>query len=141
MATDNAMTCCQTNPGQRTIDVPGAHEAKNPLTYRAAVDVLETGDEYIVHADMPGASADAIDIRVEDGSLHITGEVRQRYPAGARVFLNEYGVGDFDRSFRLAEDVDADRITADYESGVLTVRLPKREQARAKKIAVRSATN
>jgi HSP20 family protein len=90
-------------------------------------------------ADTPGAIADAIDIRYEDGVLTIHGRVPSRSPEGRRLLLQEYGVGDFHRSFRLGDRIDASGISAEYVEGVLTVHLPKVEAARPRRIEVRPA--
>jgi HSP20 family protein len=103
--------------------------------YRPAVDILELADELVVHADVPGASSDGIDINFEDGSLTIYAKVADRPPTGP-VLLREYGVGDFRRTFRVSEQIDASRISAQYHDGVLTLHLPKADRARPRKIQV-----
>lgn len=107
--------------------------------YRPNVDIVERTDELLLLADMPGAQGDAIDIQFEDGELSIHGRVARRQPEGTNYLLAEYGVGDFHRTFRVSEQIDATRIAAEYADGVLTVHLPKVEAVKPRKIKVQSA--
>jgi HSP20 family molecular chaperone IbpA len=103
--------------------------------YRPDVDILELADELVVHADVPGARSEDVDINFEDGALTIFAKVAER-PASGPVLAREYGVGDFRRTFRVSEQIDASRISAQYQNGVLTLHLPKAERARPRKIQV-----
>jgi HSP20 family protein len=103
--------------------------------YRPDVDILELADELVVHADVPGVRPDDIDINFEDGALTIYAKVTERPPSGP-VLLREYGVGDYRRTFRVSEQIDSGRISAQYGDGVLTLHLPKAEKARPRKIQV-----
>ena len=105
-------------------------------SYQPKVDILERAEELLIVADMPGAKADAIDIHFEDGELVINAPVVSRYPREGRALLQEYGVGDFNRTFRVSERINATGIRAEYAHGVLTVHLPKVESAKPRKIAV-----
>jgi HSP20 family protein len=116
-----------------------AATTRETAVFRPNVDILERESELLVLADTPGAIADAIDIRYEDGVLTIHGRVPSRSPEGRRLLLQEYGVGDFHRSFRLGDRIDASGISAEYVEGVLTVHLPKVEAARPRRIEVRPA--
>jgi HSP20 family protein len=103
---------------------------------RPRVDVLETENEVLMLADLPGVNPDAVDVRFENGELTIHG---RRLPsnAGKKRALTEYEPTHYHRSFRLTEDVAADRIEAELKNGVLTVRLPKAEAAKPRRIAVK----
>ena len=79
--------------------------------YRPDVDILEVADELVVHADVPGARSEDIDINFEDGALTIYAKIAER-PVTGPVLLREYGVGDFRRTFRVSEQIDAGRISA-----------------------------
>jgi HSP20 family protein len=103
--------------------------------YRPDVDILELAEELLVHADVPGSCAEDIDINFEDGALTIYAKVVERAPRGP-VLLREYGVGDYRRTFRVSEQIDATRISAQYRNGVLTLHLPKVERAKPRKIQV-----
>jgi len=108
--------------------------------YRPHVDILESKDELFLLADMPGANKDSIEIDFEDGVLTIHGKVETRYPESVNFLLVEYGIGDFYRTFRVSEQIDPDRIHAEYAGGVLKVHLPRAEEAKPRKIEVRAAS-
>ncbi len=131
---------------ERSIEkAPGAQEVsrvehtRNRAHFRPSVDIVETADELLVMADMPGASAESIDIRFENGSLSIHGKVADRQDAGAAFLLREYEVGDFHRMFEVSEMIDPERIHAEYKLGVLTLHLPKADAAKPRKIAVKGS--
>ena len=107
--------------------------------YRPLVDILELPDELRVIADMPGAKADDIDIKLEKGMLTIHAKVEPRRPEDADYLIREYDVGDFYRVFELSENIDAEQISAEYVDGVLSLHLPKTEKKKpqAVKIAIR----
>lgn len=104
--------------------------------YRPLVDILDKADEIILQADVPGAQSDHIDVQFDDGELKLHARVEARHVPGTPM-LEEYGVGDFYRTFRVSEQVDASRISAEYAHGVLTVHLPKIEAAKPRKISVK----
>lgn len=113
-----------------------AERTYGPPMFSPNVDILENADELTLVADMPGVSADGIDIQYEQGELTIRGRVTPRNEQHG-FLLNEYGVGDFYRVFQLGEGVDNQRITAEIANGVLTVHLPKVEKMKPRKIAVK----
>ena len=119
-------------------EVTPAEHTRSGRYYRPNVDILEQADELIVLADMPGASGDAIDIHFEDGNLTIHAKVEARQDEKTEYLVREYGVGDFYRTFRISEAIDASKITAEYADGVLTLHLPKAEEAKPRKIAVKT---
>jgi HSP20 family protein len=103
---------------------------------RPRVDVMETENEVLLVADLPGVTSDGVDVRFENGELTIHGR-RFASNAGKRWALAEYEPAHYHRSFRLSEDIAADRIEAEMKNGVLTVRLPKAEAAKPRRIAVK----
>jgi HSP20 family protein len=105
--------------------------------YTPRVDVYEDENELVFLCDMPGVKPDQIDLRFENGELTLHGhaEPRQNNP---NYRLWEYGVGDFYRSFNVGAEFDAGRISAEYKLGVLTVRLPKREEIKPRRIQIRA---
>ena len=114
-------------------------QTRSGRTYVPAVDIIEREDELLLLADVPGAQPDGVDINYERGELTIVARVPARDAnPHARCVACEYGVGDFVRSFRVGEGIDAGRIQAELNNGVLTLHLPKAEQATARKIAVQS---
>jgi HSP20 family protein len=104
--------------------------------YVPAVDVYETPHELVLVSDVPGANAEGIDVRFEDGELRIHAPVAARHQGEHRFLLEEYGVGDFYRTFRLGQDIDATKIEARFADGVLTLKLPKIEAVKPRRISV-----
>jgi HSP20 family protein len=86
--------------------------------------------------DLPGVRSEQVDLNVQDGVLTLKASVAPRWREGARGMLCEYGVGDYVREFRLGEAIDTTRISAEMKNGVLTLKLPKVEAARPRKIQV-----
>jgi HSP20 family protein len=107
--------------------------------YRPNVDIVEKQDELLLLADMPGVKGGEIDIRFEDGELTIHGPAAPRQGDKARYLLQEYGVGDFYRTFRVSEQIDATKISAEYKDGVLWLRLPKVEAVKPRRINVKTS--
>ena len=108
---------------------------------RPQVDVSETDDEIQVEVELPGLTEDEVEITLTDDVLCIRG-VKRREPdeQERRYYLRERAYGAFYREIRLWTEVDADDVDAQFENGVLTVRLPKvPESARTRAIPVRSA--
>ena len=118
-----------------------AERTRGGQWYRPQVDILETRDELMLMAEMPGVKCENIDINFEDGVLTVQGRAEPRYPTDANFLLMEYGVGDFYRTFRVSEQVNPAGIHAEYAHGVLTVHLPKAEAAKPRKIVVQAASN
>jgi HSP20 family molecular chaperone IbpA len=108
------------------------------LYYTPRVDIYETADEVVLQCDLPGVKPQDVDVRFEKGELSLYGKVQPRRAPGAYL-EEEYGVGDFYRSFSIAPEIDADKITAEYHDGVLTVHLPKQERVKPKRIAIKAS--
>lgn len=89
------------------------------------VDIYETNDAINVIADMPGVSADAIDITLEQGVLTINGYAEEERPADHSLTYAEYRVGDYTRRFSLSNQIDQGEIEATVKDGVLRLHLPK----------------
>jgi HSP20 family protein len=122
---------------QTAEDTQRPEHLRSGIFYRPNVDILAKGDELLVVADVPGASPDGIDLDFEDGLLTIHAKVEPRNQ-DARFLINEYGVGDFYRTFRVNESIDASRITAECADGVLTLHLPMAESVKPRKIPVKA---
>lgn len=123
---------------QRPADVATAEWTRGGQTFSPRVDILETDDELVLYGDLPGVTADALDIEFENGVLTIHGKVDRRHE-GVDFLYGEYGVGDFYRTFNVSEAIDSTKITAELKNGVLTVRLPKSDAVRPRRIKVKSA--
>jgi HSP20 family protein len=112
--------------------------AERPGAFQPNVDIYETGEEWVIVADVPGATKEGLDLSFDDGILSVAAKVAPRKAGETGFKLREYPIGDFERRFRVGEGVDAGRINAALESGVLTIRLPKAESAKPRKIEIRS---
>jgi HSP20 family protein len=107
-------------------------------TYQPHVDIRDRGPEVVFIADVPGASAEGIDVTFDAGVLTIRADVVPRHLPG-RTVRQEYGVGGYRRSFRLGDGFDAGAIVADYRRGVLTIRVPRVAAAQPRKVPVADA--
>jgi HSP20 family molecular chaperone IbpA len=99
------------------------------------VDIFETGDSLMVVADLPGVKKDGLDIQVDEGILTIQGKTS--YDRPSNPLRAEFDLLSYYRQFKLSEDVDQEKISAELKQGVLTINLPKAEKARPKQIAVK----
>ncbi len=99
------------------------------------IDLYETDSGWVLVADVPGVTKENVALEVDKGVLTLHARVEDQAPAG-RAIHEEFERTDFYRSFPLSDQVDRERITANVNGGVLTVVLPKGEQARPRRIAV-----
>jgi HSP20 family protein len=107
-----------------------------------AVDVLETENELVLKADVPGVELKDIDIQLENGTLTVKGERKFEKDEKNKGFHRmERSYGTFVRYFTLPETVDAEHVHAAYEAGVLTITLPKKEIAKPRAIKVQISNN
>ena len=117
--------------------VRSGHSTSADEEWAPLIDVIETGDEYYIRADLPGVSKDTLSITLEGGELTLKG-VRQAEPqvAGAHCVLAERPYGTFTRTFVMPAWADASCIQAELKGGVLTVKVQKAEKAKARTIAI-----
>ena len=113
-----------------------APETARPWT--PSVDILESENEIVLKADVPGVEEKDIDIKVEDGTLTLKGERKFETESGGKGYHRiERGYGSFVRYFALPDSVDPEKIDAQYKSGVLTVTFPKKEVAKPRSVKVK----
>jgi len=118
-----------------------SNEQSSITAWAPAVDIYETEHELVVKADLPEVDPKDLDIRVENNVLTIRGERKFEKKVDEDNYLRvERAYGSFSRSFSLANTVNADAIKADYQNGVLTLSIPKREEAKPKQIKVNVGT-
>src|SRR2546430_548932 len=118
-----------------------AGDESNLTPWAPAVDIFETEHQLVVKADLPDVNPQDLDIRVENNILTIRGERKFENEVNEENYLRvERSYGSFSRSFSLANSVKSDAIKADYQNGVLTLSIPKREEAKPKQIKVNVAT-
>jgi HSP20 family protein len=114
-----------------------ASQEQNLTTWAPAVDIYEGEHELVVKADLPDIKPEELDIRVENNILTIRGERKFEKKVDEKNYLRvERAYGSFARSFSLANTVNTEAIKADYKDGVLTLSIPKREEAKPKQIKV-----
>jgi HSP20 family protein len=100
------------------------------------VDAYRKDDRFWLHLDLPGVDPDSIDLTVEKNTLTVSASREWQREEDIQVLLNERPTGSFSRQFFLGEGLDADRIEAGYDHGVLTVSIPVAETAKPRKIEI-----
>jgi HSP20 family protein len=132
---DRTMGQFGTRPRQRFAFLPGRGARQYPL-----VNVYDDGDAFQIEALAPGVDPEKLDVSIVRNSVTISGEKvgTPNIPA-ERVHRVERAAGRFVRTFDLPVDVDAERVEADYQNGLLRLRLPRAEAARPKRVEIRSA--
>ena len=115
-----------------------SEDPRTGLVYRPDVDILEEADAFVIHADMPGASEESVDVQLEKGLLTLQARLIET-PAKTRTLYAEYRDGSYYREFRLSEDIDATAVTARMKDGVLELHLPKSVARKPRRIAVQAA--
>jgi HSP20 family protein len=103
------------------------------------MDVYRAGDEFVIEADVPGVDPSTIDMTVERNMVTIAGEVHARHQREDELLLCERPHAKFRRQVYLGDNVDTENIKANYDDGVLTIRIPVTQQQRARKIEVGSS--
>ena len=103
------------------------------------VDIVEDGNGITLKADLPGVSKESLSIQVDGETLTVEGAVALGESNELRALYAEVRVARYRRSFALGRDLDTERIEASMKNGVLTLHVPKREQAKPRRIAVRAA--
>jgi HSP20 family protein len=112
---------------------PGTWSRPNPMP----MDAYREGDHYVISFDLPGIAPDAIDLEIERNVLTVKAERRPpQLGEDVEMQVAERPLGVFSRQLFLGDTLDADRIEAGYESGVLTLRIPIAEQAKPRKISI-----
>ncbi len=125
-------TVARTESASQPVGQEGTREQERYV--RPPVDIFETGEGLTVVADLPGVSKDGLDIEVKDGVLTIQGRARQPHPAPP--VYREFELFNYFRQFELSDSVDIAKISAELKNGVLTLRLPKAEQAKPRRVQV-----
>lgn len=100
-------------------------------------DIYETDADVVILLDMPGIDDKNIEIALEKNILTVNGYLFAEDPAGYTLALAEYQTGDYERGFRISNQIEQDRIEAQFKNGVLRLTLPKAEEAKKRKIDVK----
>jgi HSP20 family protein len=120
--------------GHENQALPTSYVARR--TVEPPVDILESADNVLVVADIPGASVETVDVRVENDTLTLEAKRPSASQDAAPALTREYEEVDFARSFRLPSGIDTANITAEAKNGTVVVRLPKAAAAKTRKVAV-----
>ena len=129
---------------QREIDrlfedvVPGrANGDGETAVWSPRVDLAETDEAYLIHLDAPGMSKDDFNLNWQSDSLTVSGERKWKEEGSKENYVRiERNYGHFFRSFTLPKAVNGDQITASYQDGVLTIRVPKAEESKPRRIEI-----
>jgi HSP20 family protein len=108
------------------------------VALRPAVDIYEDGEKITLRADLPGVTKDRLNVRVENQSLIIEGQVQFELPEGAEASYADVRSSMYRRSFSLGGELEMEKIEANLKDGVLTLRIPKRPELRARKIQIQT---
>ncbi len=126
------------DPRKAEISYNDGERTRNRKVYSPYTDIIDTGAEILVIADLPGVDESSVDVTLEKNILTISAFPPEEKVEKYSLEFGEYGMGDFERKFAISEDIDRERIEARVKNGVLTLHLPKAGPAKAHKIAVRS---
>jgi HSP20 family protein len=120
-------------------------EAEGDLSTRPwapAVDIFENENNIVLKAELPGVDPKDVEVRVEDNTLYLKGERKfEKETKEENYHRVERSYGSFARSFALPSSIDAEKVAADYKDGLLTLTLPKREEAKPKTIKINVSKN
>ena len=125
---------------QEKREVEKEQEQTRPMrAFLPTADIFETEDALTVVLEMPGVDRSNIDVNVENGVLMIEGRIDFSKYEDLQPVYSEYNIGPFRRSFRISSRIDQDKIRADMRDGVITLTLPKAEEAKPRRIEVRTS--
>jgi len=135
-----------TQQKEKTLDIPKQEAAKSEemertrdrKCYIPKTDIYETKEEIVLIADVPGTSEDSLDVTLEKNIITINAYVDEMETEGIKRIYSEYESGDYQRSFKLSDEIDQSKIKAVVSNGELRLHLPKAEPVKAKKIKVKT---
>ena len=117
-------------------------EEASTRTWAPPVDIFENADNIVLKAELPGIDPKDVEIRVEDNTLYLKGDRKFEKEVKEQNYHRvERSYGTFTRSFSLPNSVDADKVGASYQDGVLTLTMPKKEEAKPKTIKINVSKN
>ncbi len=119
--------------GKQTLEKEGTYPG---WMFTPDVDIIEQPEEYLVFADLPGVGESDLRVQLEKGELSIDAKPSVRPDDAWQAVYTEYRLGGYHRKFLMGESIDADRISARVQSGVLEIHLPKTTQHKAKRIPI-----
>ncbi|MDT8391168.1 MAG: Hsp20/alpha crystallin family protein [Lentisphaeria bacterium] len=113
-------------------------KADETLVFVPRVDIVENEHEILLRADMPGVTAESVDIALEGQELTITGRCQTQAPEGYELAFGEYQNGNYEREFTLGDSIDRGNIKAAVKDGVLSLTLPKAKESKPRRITVKA---
>ncbi len=134
--TDSEAKEIQVKPKQEVTSP--AEQTRPGVVFTPSVDIFETERELTLLADLPGVTAENLTIDLRENTLTLTGEVAPFETANEQDILIEYEIGKYYRQFSLSNVIDQSKIDAKLDDGVLRLTLPKVEEAKPRKIEVRT---
>lgn len=112
----------------------------NTTSWNPSVDIFENGNEVVIKAELPGMDAKDIEVKLENNVLMLRGERRfEKETKEENYHRIEREYGNFSRAFALPTAVKEDMVTAEYKDGILKIRLPKKDEVKAKPIKIAAA--
>jgi HSP20 family protein len=111
--------------------------ARNDVSLVPPVDVVEDSTGITLYADLPGVPKDKLQLHIESDTLTIEGDLALNLPEGMQAHHAEVGLARFRRAFSLSKELDASKVSAELDQGVLRLRIPKAEHAQPRRIEVR----
>ena len=118
-------------------DAPSASSGSVLRRWVPAMDLVESGDHFVLRADLPGMSEEDIEIELEDGTLTVSGERKAEHEEREEGFHRvERSFGAFSRSLTLPKGVDPEAVSASFDRGVLEVRIPKPAERKPRRISI-----
>ena len=121
---------------------PTGHGDAPSRRWIPAMDLIETADHYVLRADLPGLDDDDVTIQLEDNVLTISGERKTRHEQHEEGYYRiERAFGNFTRSLTLPDGIDADAVQAQFDRGVLEIRIPKPEQKKPRQVQITLGDN
>ena len=135
----NTSCCAMTKPEQATENAIA--NRRNPASESAAmlppVNVVEDSEGITLTADMPGVPKDKLSVQVEADALILEGEVALEMPSGMEATHVELSMPRYRRVFTLSKELDSEKVSAEFNQGVLTLRIPKAAHAQARKVEIK----
>jgi HSP20 family protein len=118
-------------------DTPAAAGQAGPRRWLPAMDLMEAEEHFVLRADLPGVSEEDVTIEVEDGTLTVSGERKSEHEVNKEGFHRvERAFGRFSRSLTLPQGIDPEAVTAEFDKGVLEIRIPKPEERKPRRVSI-----
>ena len=124
---------------QEIVPEEDSERIRERATFIPRTDIFETEEDIVLVIDMPGVSEGSIDITLEKDTLTITGISVVEAPEDHTLSFSEYRVGDYERNFRVTDQIDKENIQAVYKDGILRLTLPKADEVKIKKINIKTS--